>query len=95
MKRLFSLTLALVLTAAAPGIAAAQSPAGSQYADERPTRGMSMASVERAFGTPLNRRAAVGEPPITRWIYGDFTVYFEHDRVIHAVVNKSAAPASS
>ncbi len=52
---------------------------------ERPRRGMSMASVESRFGQPANRRSAVGEPPITRWDYPGFAVYFEHQLVIHAV----------
>lgn len=50
-----------------------------------PTRGMSMDRVEARFGTPINRVAAIGEPPITRWEYANFTVYFEHQFVIHAV----------
>lgn len=54
----------------------------------RPTRGMSMTAVERTYGTPANRRAAVGEPPISRWEYAGFTVYFEHQYVIHSVVNR-------
>lgn len=54
----------------------------------RPTRGMSMARVEQTFGSPTNRRAAVGEPPISRWEYPNFTVYFEHQFVIHAVLNR-------
>lgn len=51
----------------------------------RPTRGMSMDRVEARFGAPLTRVNAVGEPPITRWEYADFTVYFEYRLVIHAV----------
>jgi hypothetical protein len=46
---------------------------------------MRMSSVETRFGAPQNRRPAVGEPPITRWDYPGFAVFFEHDRVIHAV----------
>jgi hypothetical protein len=52
---------------------------------ERPDRGESMARVEARFGEPMEIVAAVGEPPISRWEYEDFTVYFEHDLVIHAV----------
>ena len=51
-----------------------------------PRRGEAMDSVERRFGTPESVRAPVGEPPITRWQYAGFTVVFEHDRVIHTVV---------
>ncbi len=52
----------------------------------RPTRGMSMANVEREYGQPVSITAAVGEPPITRWDYADFVVYFEYSTVIHSVV---------
>ena len=51
----------------------------------RPHRGITMAEVEKRFGAPLNRHPTVGEPPITRWDYNGFAVFFEHDRVIHAV----------
>lgn len=52
----------------------------------RPTRGMTAASVEARFGTPESRKAPVGDPPISSWEYKEFVVYFEYDRVIHAVV---------
>lgn len=52
---------------------------------ERPARGMSMRAVEERFGQPTNRHATVGQPPITRWDYAGFSVFFEHDKVIHAV----------
>jgi len=51
----------------------------------RPTRGATMASVEAKFGAPAQKHPTVGKPPITRWDYPDFAVYFEGDRVIHAV----------
>ncbi|HEX2584341.1 MAG TPA: hypothetical protein VHL14_04360 [Steroidobacteraceae bacterium] len=51
-----------------------------------PPRGSTMNSVEAAFGAPSQREPAVGEPPITRWDYPAFVVYFEHDKVIHSVV---------
>lgn len=57
-----------------------------EAAGERPTRGMRMTTVEARFGAPQNRHAAVGVPPITRWDYPGYAVFFEHDRVIHAVV---------
>jgi hypothetical protein len=53
---------------------------------EHPTRGMRMSTVESRFGAPQNRHAAVGEPPITRWDYPGYAVFFEHDRVIHTVI---------
>lgn len=54
---------------------------------ERPVRGESMNSVQNRYGTANSVRRAVGDPPITRWEYPAFTVYFEHSHVIHAVVN--------
>jgi len=51
----------------------------------KPTRGMTQARVEANFGSPSAMKAAVGEPPISSWEYADFVVFFEHDRVIHAV----------
>jgi len=50
-----------------------------------PSRGMSMSTVERRFGSPQRKLPAVGEPPITRWVYGDYKVFFEHQFVIHSV----------
>jgi len=52
---------------------------------ERPKRGSTMTEVEKHFGAPVEKHATVGQPPITRWDYAGFAVFFEHDRVIHAV----------
>lgn len=54
----------------------------------KPSRGMTQARVEAAFGAPQKTHAAVGDPPISRWDYAEFVVFFEHDRVIHAVSKK-------
>ena len=54
-----------------------------------PKRGSTMAAVESRYGEPVARHAAVGEPPITRWDYPQFAVFFEHDRVLHAVLVRS------
>jgi hypothetical protein len=58
---------------------------------ETPGRGLSMAQVERKFGAPTDRVAAVGQPPIARWVYPSFVVYFERNLVIHAVATQPAA----
>ena len=50
-----------------------------------PSRGMTMAQVEKSHGTPVVRKAPVGSPPISRWEYEDFVVYFEYRHVIHSV----------
>ena len=54
----------------------------------RPTRGANMARVQADFGAPSTQQAAIGEPPITRWDYPGFVVYFEHDVVLHAVATR-------
>lgn len=56
-----------------------------------PKRGATMKAVEQQFGAPTERHAAVGgasgaQPPITRWDYPHFSVFFEKDRVVHTVV---------
>ena len=59
--------------------------AAQTSAPERPARGKSMASVEARHGAPTTRSSAVGRPPITRWDYPEFTVFFEFDHVVHSV----------
>lgn len=67
---------------------------------DRPKRGLTMSEVEKHFGAPVTRHPAVGgesphHPPITRWDYNGFAVFFESDRVIHSVVTGGdAAPAA-
>lgn len=51
----------------------------------RPARGASMQAVEAKFGAPAQRHSAVGQPPITRWDYPGFSVFFEYEHVVHAV----------
>ncbi len=86
-------SLAILLAAAAPsaigdvllidGVEAA-----ARTASARPARGMTMARVESRFGAPISKGAPVGDPPITRWEYADFVVYFEYEHVIHSVVRR-------
>ena len=59
-----------------------------------PTRGLSMAEVEARHGAPADRMDPRGGqksqwPTIHRWVYPQFTVYFEQNRVIDAVLNKA------
>ncbi|MGB6356523.1 MAG: hypothetical protein WBF21_21315, partial [Steroidobacteraceae bacterium] len=59
-----------------------------------PTRGMTMSQVTAKFGAPVTKVPAVGKPPISRWEYPGFIVYFEADHVIHSVVPSTAAPGN-
>ncbi len=61
----------------------------SSFSVEIPPRGMTMTRVEEHFGEPTTKQVPIGEPPITVWQYSNYTVYFEHQHVIHTVVNKS------
>ncbi|MBB3168499.1 phosphodiesterase [Simiduia aestuariiviva] len=65
-----------------------QIPVGQQGIDglELPSKGMTMAQVETAFGEAPKRHPARGQPPITRWEYSNFMVYFEGEHVIHSVL---------
>lgn len=56
---------------------------------QKPSRGMTMDAVRAAFGEPKRDMGTIGEPPITRWEYDNFTVYFEDRYVINAVINKA------
>ncbi|WP_460225776.1 hypothetical protein [Aurantivibrio infirmus] len=53
---------------------------------KRPRAGTTKTNVEQNFGAPIEVRPAVGEPPISSWVYADFIVYFEYDHVIHTVL---------
>lgn len=87
MRKRLILTAALLLGAASgvPADTLVIDNARQSTGLESPTRGDSMAQVEARFGAPEQVVPAVGQPPITRWVYPDFTVYFEGDRVLHAV----------
>lgn len=53
---------------------------------DMPARGTSMKGVRERLGDPREVRNAVGDPPITRWVYDEFTVFFEGERVLHSVM---------
>jgi hypothetical protein len=50
-----------------------------------PKRGTSMKQVETKFGKAIKIHPAKGKPPIIRWDYPKFSVYFESSSVIHTV----------
>lgn len=82
----------LLLFIAAGGSALADTtriPAPATTEIALPERGMTMTSVETLFGAPLEKLPPVGEPPITRWVYKDYIVFFEYDRVLHSVLTGS------
>ncbi|EWC41558.1 phosphodiesterase [Pseudomonas stutzeri] len=62
-------------------------PVGRQGLAEMamPAPGDSRSRVLDRFGLADEERPAVGQPPITRWDYREFSVYFESGRVIDSV----------
>lgn len=55
-----------------------------------PKRGATMSQVSSQYGAPATKYAAVGKPPITRWDYPAFSVYFEYSHVIDAVLKRAS-----
>jgi hypothetical protein len=55
-----------------------------------PHNGITMAQVRQQYGNPVSEHPAVGDPPITRWDYDDYSVFFENDLVLHSVVHRQA-----
>lgn len=58
---------------------------GSQIDSNLPIFGDSQQRVLSVHGQPAKRHPSIGQPPITRWDYADFSVYFEYTTVINSV----------
>lgn len=69
-------------------------PIGEQGQAElpMPNRGDSTSEVLERFGLADEEHAAVGNPPIKRWDYRYFSVYFENDSVIDNVKHLQRTP---
>jgi hypothetical protein len=94
----------LAAIAIGAGLAATQAAHAQQTLTQRvqeekgmnlPTRGQSMAQVEKQYGVPLRKLSPRGgdsskHPTINRWEYANFIVYFENSHVIHSVLNTPA-----
>jgi hypothetical protein len=100
MKRIaVSLIAATLALAAAPLLFAAPAHAESLrmkvQTEQRmnlPKRGMLMSQVRREYGKPLRVLPTRGgsskyQPPIHRWEYSNYIVYFEYNHVIHSVLS--------
>ena len=51
-----------------------------------PENGYTKTDIESRYGAPAQKHPQVGDPPITRWDYDRFSVYFEYDLVITSVL---------
>lgn len=52
-----------------------------------PQLGESKRSVLERFGLADEEHPPVGQPPITRWDYRTFSIYFEYDHVVNSVLH--------
>lgn len=86
MQRLLILALTIVLSSAAEA-ETISIPLGQQGSGEMavPQRGDTKIRVLERFGLADEEHPAVGQPPITRWDYRTFSVYFEDKQVIDSV----------
>jgi hypothetical protein len=57
--------------------------------DSAPVRGMTKSQVEARFGSPTSISGPTGKPAIYRWDYPSYSVFFEHNYVLHSVVTAS------
>lgn len=86
------LTIALLLAAGVARADVLSVPEGDPTPQiVLPAKGLSMAEVQKGYGDPRQKRPTVGgdspkHPPITRWDYDAFSVIFERDKVVDAVV---------
>jgi len=79
------LALTLLPAAAAADLLTIEAVQEAASSVKMPQNGMTMAMVEKWFGPPRQKLPPVGDPPITRWEYPEYTVYFEYDKVITSV----------
>jgi hypothetical protein len=64
-----------------------QAPGNHEEGLPRPMRGMSMEQVKQRYGLPASEHPQVGDPPITRWDYDQYSVFFEYQYVLTSVVH--------
>ncbi|OZG73689.1 hypothetical protein BTA51_07700 [Hahella sp. CCB-MM4] len=81
-----SILLAASLTSHAEELKTPVMNQGDRQTVNLPRSGQDMSSVESQFGQPISTKGPVGTPPITVWDYPGYTVYFEGQTVIHAVL---------
>ena len=82
---IIAMMLALVVQSATAETVAIPGHTTSDQVQVMPVRGVKMDSVLAEFGEPIQRYDAIGEPPISEWVYGGFRVYFEYEIVLHSI----------
>ena len=95
MKR-FHVAMILLLASATASADTLLIERTAQPASNLPVRGQSMAQVQARYGAPSEKLDPRGGqkrqwPTINRWVYPEFTVYFEKQKVIDVVANRASA----
>jgi hypothetical protein len=85
------LTLGLVTAQADDIVVPSDAPQAAPAPVSLPVKGQTMSQVIHRYGEPQVKHKPAGgdtpkHPPITRWDYPGFSVYFEHTHVVDAVV---------
>lgn len=88
LTRNFVLVLAIIFCGSATADVLLIEQVREAGAMDVPVNGMSMGEVESRYGTPDVKEAAVGDPPISRWNYDRWSVFFEYDMVLFTVLNE-------
>lgn len=90
---LVALTFALLASGPASADVLLIESIESAPAIQTPSRGQTMADVRMQFGDPQTEHPTVStdggpyQPPITRWDFENYSVFFEHDVVVRSVVH--------
>lgn len=93
---LLAFTLGILLTGPAAADVLLMENIESSSAVDTPRSGMNMDSVRAKYGNPVQEYPTVStsggplQPPITRWDYTGYSVFFENDVVVHSVVHHPA-----
>jgi len=93
---LLAFTLGILLTGPASADVLLMEGIKSSPIVDTPRAGMNMDGVRARYGNPAQEYPAVStsggpqHPPITRWDYNGYSVFFENDVVLHSVVHRSA-----
>jgi len=94
---LFAFSLAILSAGPAGADTLLMDNVQSSMQTAMPQRGMSMDAVRAKFGSPATEHPAVPtnegplHPPITRWDYPGYSVFFENSTVLHSVMSHAQA----
>lgn len=94
---ILAVTLGILLTGTATADVLLMDSIQSAPTVDTPRTGLNMDSVRTKYGNPVQVNPAVStdgdprRPPITRWDYDGYSVFFENDLVLHSVVHRASA----